>query len=357
MRGVAALYVVLYHFYHPAVPTPLSAFIGHGYIAVDLFFVLSGFVMALTYAEIFRDGYDWGAHKNFLRKRFARVYPVYILITAFIAALSLVGLTDAKPSGFGFELICNFLLIQTWGFAQSVIGVAWSISVEWAAYWVFPALVALTLRGNLRRTLIVALACIGGIWWLAGSSSSLVVGSQLDRSGPLDLHSFDSIGPMVRCLAGFILGMVAYRFRNVAMTRRICGSTIGSVGCALVIVFLLALPKSDYLLVLAFPCLVLVLYWQTGRISRFMSSRAVYTLGVWSYSLYLVHPKFQRLEQLLRHKFIVAGLKNPELLSSIVTVVPVVLLSALLFTFIERPARDYLAKRVFVKMGAVKESM
>ena len=86
LRGIAAWWVVLYHFreYLPSRwPEWLMALTAHGYLAVDLFFILSGFVLALNYAESFRDSLAGAA--GFYRLRLARIYPLhFVMLTMFL---------------------------------------------------------------------------------------------------------------------------------------------------------------------------------------------------------------------------------------------------------------------------------
>jgi peptidoglycan/LPS O-acetylase OafA/YrhL len=344
VRGIAALYVVFYHFYHPADPTVISAFVGHGFIAVDLFFVLSGFVMALNYGDAFDGRYNGQAHFKFMERRFARVYPVYIVLTLFFTALALAGLTEGIKGNHAFEILCNVLLIQAWGLTDSITTAAWSVSVEWAAYFIFPFLVAALLYGKKSYALIGATACVALLAWVTYSDAPLVVGSQLNRSGRLDLHSFDSIGPMIRCMTQFSLGMLAYRFRNTPLLKNSVGTPFGGLVIAGVILLLLIFTQADLLLALIFPGLIVALYWQSGLLSKFFSHRIVYTLGVLSYSLYLVHPKFQRVEHIVRHHLIEHNVSWAEFFSSTVTLIPALALSALLYVTVERPCRSLIRR-------------
>jgi hypothetical protein len=96
-------------------------FISHGYIAVDLFFVLSGFVMALSYQHIFADNFSFASYRKFLGRRIARIYPIYFVTT--IAALALIyfGLDRtvswnvASGKLWAVKFVINGLLIQAWG--------------------------------------------------------------------------------------------------------------------------------------------------------------------------------------------------------------------------------------------------
>src|SRR5262249_41915181 len=90
-RGVAALWVLLFHLelegrvFPAALKEGLA--VGRGYIAVDLFFVLSGFVMALTYTDSFRTRPFAAAYPDFLLRRVARVMPLNFAIVAVLVAI------------------------------------------------------------------------------------------------------------------------------------------------------------------------------------------------------------------------------------------------------------------------------
>ena len=77
LRGVAALLVALYHI-NPnwIAPTATGRFVGKGYLWVDLFFVLSGFLLAMNYARLFAGGWSLRAWLDFLLHRVARIYPL-----------------------------------------------------------------------------------------------------------------------------------------------------------------------------------------------------------------------------------------------------------------------------------------
>ena len=93
LRGIAALYVVLFHYLDGlSYTTPRNVFLAHGYLAVDLFFVLSGFVMTLTYSGMFQAGSSFALFRIFLGRRIARVYPLYFVCTFCGALLVVLGL-------------------------------------------------------------------------------------------------------------------------------------------------------------------------------------------------------------------------------------------------------------------------
>jgi hypothetical protein len=98
IRGIAASWVVLYHV-HEADNffSPLKMLLTHGYLAVDVFFVLSGFVMALSYGHFAVQGWTATNYGSFLLRRFARIYPLYLVMTCIIGLSIFAGLSKALP--------------------------------------------------------------------------------------------------------------------------------------------------------------------------------------------------------------------------------------------------------------------
>lgn len=166
VRGVAALWVVLMHFagiLYAVLPEVsfLNPLIESGRYAVPLFFVLSGYVLGLRYVPKFRSP-DAATVGRFLWLRLGRVYPVHLL--TLLVSLGLVArrgwpTDDAHSVG---RFAANLALVQAWGydFRLSWNYPAWSISSEWFAYLIFPAVaVGLTRVGRTTTAVVLALAC------------------------------------------------------------------------------------------------------------------------------------------------------------------------------------------------------
>jgi peptidoglycan/LPS O-acetylase OafA/YrhL len=156
IRGLAAWWVVLFHcrkLLAPWISAPVLAFLAHGNLAVDLFFILSGFVMALNYGERVQGA---AGYRDFLFRRFARIYPLHLLILAGFAVYALAAARFGKASladqDWGY-FAQSLLLVQNWGFTPAAAWnvPAWSISTEALAYLLFPLL--LVLIGHRRRPL------------------------------------------------------------------------------------------------------------------------------------------------------------------------------------------------------------
>jgi peptidoglycan/LPS O-acetylase OafA/YrhL len=293
LRGAAALWVAAYHLLLPAgfVTGAAAAILGRGYLAVDLFFVLSGFVMALTYGPLFRPGFDRQVVAGFLLRRLARLYPLYGLIVGFRFAY-----TALRYGGFdlprpwiaaplvqpAWDIPVNLLMVQAWGLAGSSLGTAWSISTEWGAYFLFPGLAALVLwRG--RRAAWVA---------MGGAAALIAAVAILDAAGGyhaglLDAWDGLSAGPMMRCLGGFVLGMGVWRVSRRATVARMAGSWAFGAAMGTGLASCIAAGAPDLAIYPFFPGLVLALACRPQR--SLWSLPALVWLGEISYALYLLH--------------------------------------------------------------------
>src|SRR3712207_1650730 len=166
LRIVAAVWVVLFHFEGQLMPyvdqLPGShAVISAGWIGVELFFVLSGFVIARSYLDECGRRWSTAGAARFVANRFARVWPAWMAVTVAACTWLLVsprlGLTphvvSTHPPLDLAVLLRQMTMTQMWG-ESSLVDVSWvppgwSISAEWLAYLTFP-LLALAMRPVLR---------------------------------------------------------------------------------------------------------------------------------------------------------------------------------------------------------------
>ena len=158
LRALAAAWVVLFHYRDDLlalVPglAPLDTFMRAGYLGVDLFFPLSGFVLAYTYADRL-GGFSWRGSVDFVRNRFARVWPVHVLtLNVDLALAALLGTLGVGADGHRRTpqaYVENVAMVHTWfSDRPSFNAPAWSISSEWFAYLLAPLLFVVVAR--LRR--------------------------------------------------------------------------------------------------------------------------------------------------------------------------------------------------------------
>lgn len=293
IRGVAAVTVIAYHIY-PASDFPfgLSHMVARGYLSVDIFFVLSGFVMALTYGPMFRRTVHLPAIVTFLMRRVARLYPLYITFLALRVLYSLVVYHSLQVPGGWFamnlaypikDLIANVFMIQSWGVAKAITSPTWSISTEWGAYFVFPAIVGAML---FRRWHLAVLALAAVALVVAASILTGVDGEH--HNGALDAYDGRTLIPMLRCLGGFTVGLLTFRLYRWAPAVHFAGSGIGwAVLGYMMLCLILRLP--DLVIYPAFPLLVLCLACDKGPLGQVFSWKPLLELGVLSYTIYVIH--------------------------------------------------------------------
>ena len=87
LRGVAAIFVILYHFGEGFATSPVDQMMNHGYLAVDFFFILSGFVIGYAYDDRWQRGMT---ADNFMLRRVIRLHPMVILSVIFGAVAYLI---------------------------------------------------------------------------------------------------------------------------------------------------------------------------------------------------------------------------------------------------------------------------
>ena len=347
LRGIAAMAVVMQHFsataqQHSYVNIP--SLVPHGYVAVDFFFVLSGFIMSYTYLSGFQQQ-GLRAYGSFLAKRVARVVPlnvVTLIVLVLAGGLSslLVGRNIFFESrDIAFDLGANLLMLQGLGVGTNLNGPSWSISTEFAAYFLFPVFV-MAVFGQRVRPWFAAVGAIAALCWLASLQPRL----GMTADGPP--------ASLVRCFAEFILGMTAYQLfltaRATDILKRDSVTIILSLAAAASLVAGYDLPA-----VLLFPLIVVAFAVNDGWAARIMQLRLFYFLGIISFSLYLLHGPFRPLElELLR-------LLAPEPVGPVVALVfafvgscSIVPVAWLAYVGVERPGRTLV--RALFDRGATR---
>ena len=327
LRGVAALLVCVHHLvlHIGAPPSPARAFALRGYLMVDLFFVLSGFVMALAYENWFAGRFRPELYVRFLWRRFARLWPLHaFLVVAMLAAQWLGG----HPWVWWRMVVLNLAMMQAWGLSKTLNVPSWSLSAECAAYALFPLLSWLALRGRPARAALAALVAVAALVVAAHLGTFRPAG----RRGPLDLYDNYSVLPLARCVAGFTLGLLARRAMRTAWLRRALARPGWAVGAAAILVPGFALGLPDWL---AYPVLILLVaaLWAGGAgLSRILARPGPHWLGAGSYALYLVHmPLIQLWEE--------AGRPAPPFAAGAALLAASLGAAAVLHRLVEVPAR------------------
>jgi peptidoglycan/LPS O-acetylase OafA/YrhL len=319
----------------------------HGYLAVDLFFVLSGFVMAMTYGASFRHLPTLRTYFEFLQKRLARVYPLYLAVTLLTAWLIYSRAMEGVRPTVGV-VAANVLLVQAWGFAASLCGPSWSISTEFAAYLFFPFLVGAIVFGAPRwRRAAMAAGVLLLLYVVTRTSTQLHFDASqgVQRHGPLDIYAPGTVFPMLRCFAEFLMGIAAFPF---VLGRRFTGAYWGVTTDALValVLTLLLWPRADAAIALLFVPLVALLFAQRGYAVRLMSNPVSHWLGLVSYSIYMDHFVIHELlGSRMRDLLTALHVGHVAVLRGMLLVALSLTAAALTYYGIEKPVRERLRPR------------
>jgi peptidoglycan/LPS O-acetylase OafA/YrhL len=346
LRGCAAVMVMFYHFTlnMPGTTLPTQWLLLNGYLWVDLFFILSGFVMAYSHATFFSRGQPLRTHLRFLLTRIARIYPLYLVILLESACLLLWRTPGHDPREFTRTFLLNLTMVQAWGLAPSMEGAAWSISTEWAAYLVFPLLFAATVLSSRRVACVAATLSAVVILCLAFSPGPFTFPDQ-SRGGPLDIYSSATVAPVFRCLAEFNLGLLAYRMARSVARRPHAWAGAGSIVTMAAILTAMCWQGLDAAIVFLFAGLLVTLAPGRGILARVLSSPVPYALGRWSYSIYLIHDKFSHPTVTLEH-YLADYMPFAPVAAAAAMACVVVACSAATFKIVEQPMRRWLHEKV-----------
>jgi peptidoglycan/LPS O-acetylase OafA/YrhL len=348
IRILAALAVYASHVGPPAgAPKLVATFFASGYVGVTIFFVLSGFVLAINYFEGFRYPRPRGVY-NYFVARFARVYPLYILMLFYFVV---------RQHAFG-ESVDGWwrsaFAIQAWdpnlAHAYSFDGPSWSISVEFFLYACFPFLVPLLARVHRPRSLVLTAAAVAATMAMLTAFFVLAGWGGLPWTDPSSAHRWLYRMPLTR-LGDFTLGILAARLYvktrgNTGVAR--AGAPL-AVAAMLVVIALMAWPAFLFTawswdVGYAIPAAIFIFGLAVAPASapaRVLSIPFVVLLGEASYAFYLVHDPALAL---LGGGQWATTLSATNIAFEALTLGAILSLSVGLHTTFEGPARTYLRR-------------
>lgn len=363
LRGVAALLVVVYHVFEGFSFAELTNGAGdglirtfnHGYLAVDFFFMLSGFVLSYAYDDRFRSM----SLGSFFKRRLIRLHPMLLVgvligATTFLiqgavtwsgeavapqwialSALLACFMIPALP-GVGYEVRGN-------GEAFPLNGPSWSLFFE----YIGNILYALILR-RLNKAWLAVVVALTGLGWAWFALTNVSGYGSMGVGWTIDSVNFG--GGMLRMLFPFALGMLLARHFKPLYVRG------AFAWCSLALVGLFAVPYIEgqepvcmnsvyelFCLAVAFPLIV----WlgASGVAGGKKASAVCDLLGQLSYPLYVIHYPFMYLfyDFLIKEERYTLASAWPQALA---VVVGCLLLAYALHKCYDLPVRRYLARRV-----------
>ena len=342
LRGVAASLVMLDHLAAVdfSMPFPLDM-LPHMYLAVDMFMILSGFILAMTYEQLLQQLPAGRGYLLFIARRLARLYPLYALTTLVCFGLCRAGwLTFLHPDTSAAALGANLLAVQTWLWpGSSLNGPGWSISTEWLASLMFPALLPIILGRSPGWA-----AGVAGLGLAAVIYSAISFGQLFDVPSPGAVNTISGVGAVGRCIGEFTIGMYCWRLRSRVSSVRVVGGSRFQLGVLLLLFLLMQTTALDVLSVVACALLILGLSFETSVVSAWLRSAPLMFLGRISYSIYLVHVMLMPVRDGLADLFGAFGVPGAWLLAVACCALSALGLATLTWRHVERPAQQALLR-------------
>ena len=358
LRGVAALLVIWYHVFEGFATSPIDQRFNHGYLAVDFFFILSGFVIGYAYDDRWKTSMTI---KDFIKRRLIRLHPMVVMgavlgaITFYIQGCEKWDGTQVSISMLMLAMLLNLFLIPAVpgsghevrgnGEMYPLNGPSWSLFFEYIGNLLY----ALCIRRMSTKALTV-LVIFAGI----GLASFAI--SNLSGFGHLgvgwSLLDYNLLGGFLRLLFSFSMGLLMSRVFKPVHIR-------GAFWiCSLTIAVLLSVPHiggtealwmngiyDSVCSIIIFP--ILVYLGASGKTTDKGTSRICKFLGDISYPLYIVHYPFMYL--------FYAWVWGDKLTFSQTWPVALglffgnILLAYLCLKLYDEPVRKWLSKRFLVK--------
>lgn len=354
LRGVAAVLVVVFHLFEAHAASRFAQVINHGYLAVDFFFVLSGFVIGYAYD----DRWNRMSVGDFFRRRLVRLHPM--IVVAMIVGALMYYLQQGVPfprieQTPAWQMLLVMAVgmtllplppsadIRGWGEMHPLNGPAWSLLFEYVANILY-ALVVRRFSNGLLALLVFLSGCALAHHAILGPNGDVIGGWSLE---PVQLQ----LG-FTRLMYPFFGGLLLSRLVRPGRVRHAFPL------CAVLLAAALAVPRfggpdtlwmnglyETFAIVLLFPLLV----WlgASGDVGSGVMARVCGFLGAISYPLYIVHYPFvyAYTAWVLNHKLTVAQ-GAPV---AVATVAGCILLSWALLVWYDIPVRRWLGRRLLAR--------
>jgi peptidoglycan/LPS O-acetylase OafA/YrhL len=283
LRGIAILLVLLVHSQESFRGIHLDSLARRGWIGVDLFFVLSGFLIT----GILLDTKGRGAWlRNFYARRALRIWPLYYAVLLFIFVLVPIAKPSNKLELSHYPWYWYFSYLQNWfvrGWGIAPLSITWSLAVEEQFYMSWPIVVLVSSRKGLRNVLVATFLLSPLLRWVAIS-----LGSSWVFTYTFTGFRLDSIA-----LGGLMALFVRSEAFSATRLRRISMATFGMGGLAVAINFARRPPEESPHSAIIYTLLALTFSGALGLAlvtsGGFLKNSVLRYVGKISYGLYLLH--------------------------------------------------------------------
>jgi peptidoglycan/LPS O-acetylase OafA/YrhL len=336
-RFIAAISIVIFHFGKKIFPFNseyIDFLFKQANIGVSYFFILSGFIMIISYRN--KDNIN---AIDYYKNRFARIYPIYLLGLLFYLPIRIM----LYP--LDVTLFFHLSMLQAWfpGWIMSYNFPGWSVSVELFFYILFPFLFNYFYckKSNFKRYFIVIIF----IWTISQIIFNYFINSPFYRGDPSRSHELLFYFPLLH-LNEFLIGNLAglfYLKKHKVLQKNYDLLILFLITIIiLVLKFPFGLSYHDGLLGIVFIPLILAISLNNGRITQLLSKKPLIFLGEISYSLYIYQlPVFYYCKNLPINNLILAFFVKTIIL---------IVLSSLSYLYIETPLREKIKKIDLMKI-------
>jgi peptidoglycan/LPS O-acetylase OafA/YrhL len=346
IRTLLAFNIVLFHFTPPHLG-PLRPFVENGFVFVNVFFLISGYILTYNYS-------DRGASldkREFWLARFSRLYPVYLLVLIISMKMVQLEWQARPPAQFWTGMILTPLLLQ--GLSPTLATfwntVAWTLSAELVLYAAFPWLIRIPWPRKPSRLIFLIL-----LFWIGNMIPAQLYLHLNPSHLPTPITRYSS-STMLRFLkytplpyaCTFLAGIALARLQLVtSITQRqrfaIAAATLAALG----VFFYRISPHVPYLVMhggLLLPLFASMIFGLSGPhpISSIFAWKPILLIGESSYCLYLLHFNVY----ILLHLYRIPERLHLAAFDPWISYAFLILLALFIYRFVENPARKAILQR------------
>lgn len=340
LRFIAAFWLLLYFFWpRLGLGDVRPNLIQSGNYGVDLFFILSGFVLAHVYGPQVEGGkYN---HGTFIWARLARVYPLHIL--ALVTMIGIWGLgkiigADFEGGAFNLSQIpFHLTLTQAWGFVDSDGWnfPSWSISAEWFAYLTFP--LSFYVVSRFKRAPIAGILMIFAAFY----SAYAILAAQ-----GFELNFMTWEGAQFRIIIAFAGGAMLWQYgRNLKTSPK-----FALIGVAISAIWVFAASQLTASGALVWPGLMGLVFFlaETSKHPNetLLGNKTWVYLGEISFAMYMVHLPVDIVLNQIVEKTIGQQSGIFAIIMMVVSIILVTITAVIAHEFFEKPIRNYMRENV-----------
>lgn len=366
IRALGAWWIVLFHMQEELVflvspDSPLMKFASVGHVGITLFFTLSGFVLAYNYKRKFQT-IKWDEYFQFLWQRLARLYPIHLatlfFLLSLVAVAGVAGVQLNQPDRYlPVDFFRQLLLINGWEtpIRTTWNGVAWTLSLEWLCYLMFPFLAYVTLH---FRKPIATFAALIGILWVA-AIGRLAIGMPELLLNPAEFigYFWSHLEGLIKQPGLFLFGFLVHQLYETQFGERFNWKVLTAIAFGGFVISSLVYPSLeasistsvDISTLLTAPFMGALIYslaWERGSVAQLLKTKPMMYWGYTSYALFMTHTiVLLVLRQVIPFEKFAANNVGIGTVLFLVYLLIIAVVARLTYICVEEPSRDWMKSR------------